>query len=87
MVSGQANGIVGLWDKPPVPTPVPPWFLAFAEALVSTRFSDRGNVELVSRQELEIVAQRLAGISESDYYERVAKTFFVDAAHLPVTPF
>jgi eukaryotic-like serine/threonine-protein kinase len=87
MVSGQANGIVGLWDKPPVPTPVPPWFLAFAEALVSTRLSDRGNVEFVSRQQLEIVARRLAGMNEGDYYDRVAKTFFVEPAYRPITPF
>jgi WD40 repeat protein/serine/threonine protein kinase len=87
MVGGEANGIVRVREVPPAPTPVPPWFLAFAEALAGTRISDRGNVELVARQELEIVAQRLAGVNQGGFYERVAQWFFADSAQRPVSPF
>jgi len=87
MVAGEANGLVRVREVPPVPTPVPPWFLAFAEALAGTRISDRGNVELVARQDLEIVAQRLAGVNDGGFYERVAQWFFADPAQRPVSPF
>jgi hypothetical protein len=86
MVAGEANGIVRVYEVPPVPTPVPPWFLAFAEALAGTRISDRGNVELVAREELKIAA-RVAGVNEGGFYERVARWFFADPAQRPVSPF
>ncbi len=87
MVSGTGGGIVRVWDVPPVPTPVPPWFLALTEAVAGIRLSVRGNVELVSRRELEVVAQRLAGVNEGDFYERLGQWFLADPAQRPGSPF
>ena len=71
----------------PGPTPVPDWFLALAEAVAGTRLSARGNTELVSRRELEDVAQRLAPVSSGDFYERLGRWFLADPARRPMSPY
>ena len=85
---GYVNGIVRVWDTPPAPIPVPPWFLALAEAVAGTRLSTHGNTELVSRRELEVVAQRLpARGSAGDFYERLSQWFLADPSLRPASPF
>ncbi|MEK7717365.1 MAG: hypothetical protein AAB322_06405, partial [Pseudomonadota bacterium] len=82
------NGTVRVWDTPPAPTPVPPWFLALAEAVAGTRLSTHGNTELVPRRELEDVAQRLfARGSEGDFYERLSQWLLADPSQRPASPF
>jgi dipeptidyl aminopeptidase/acylaminoacyl peptidase len=87
VVSGSHRGIVRVWDAPPVPTPVPMWFIALAEAVAGTRLSALGNVELVSRQELDDAARRLAGVTKNDFYERLGRWFLADPMQRPVSPF
>jgi len=87
IVSGAYSGTVCVWDAPPVPTPVPLWFMALAEAVAGTRLSALGNAELVSRGELDEVARRLASVSEGDFYERLGRWFLADPTQRPVSPF
>jgi hypothetical protein len=87
MVGGGGRGAVRVLDIPTVPTPVPPWFLELAEAVAGTRLGARGNVELVSRRELEEVAQRLAQTSGGSFYERLGRWFLADPAQRATSPF
>ncbi len=87
MVGFSANGNARVWDVPNVPVPVPTWFLDLAEAAGRRRLSARGHVKLVGHEELEVVAQRLAGVNEGDFYQRVARWFLADPAERPVSPF
>jgi hypothetical protein len=61
--------------------------MALAEAVAGTRLSALGNVELVSRGELDEVARRLASVSEGDFYERLGRWFLADPTQRPVSPF
>ena len=87
-IAGAAGkGLLRVWDAPPAPTPVPGWFLALTEAVAGMRLSARGNTELVSRRELDDVAQRLARVSEGDFYERLGRWCLADPSQRPVSPF
>jgi WD40 repeat protein len=87
IVSGAyINGIVRVWDTPPAPTPVPPWFLSLAEAVAGTRLSTRGSTELVSRRG-EDVAQRLQPAERGDFYERLSQWFLADPSQRAASPF
>jgi len=87
IVSGAYSGTVRVWDAPPVPTPVPLWFVALTEAVAGTRMSALGNVELVSRRELDEAARRPVSVSEGDFYERLGRWFLADPTQRPVSPF
>jgi WD40 repeat protein/serine/threonine protein kinase len=87
IVSGAYSGIVRVWDAPAAPTPVPPWFLALAEAVSGTRLSARGNTELVSHRELEEAAGQLARVSEGDFYGRLGRWFLADPSQRSLSPF
>ena len=87
LITGALEGAVHLSDEPPAPTPVPVWFLDFAEAVVGTRLTARGNTELVSRQELEDRARQLSRSHANDFYERLARWFLANPAKRPLAPF
>ena len=87
MVTGGASGTIRVWDIPQVPTPVPFWFLDLAESVAGTRFSARGNPELISRGELEEKSQRLSGLHTGDFYERLGQWFLADPLHRSRSPF
>lgn len=84
-----AVDLIGLrvCDVPPVPTPVPSWFLALAEAVAGTRLSARGDPQFVSRRELEAVSRQLAGQGEGEFYGRVSRWFLSDPARRTMSPF
>ena len=87
IVIGGVEGLVRIWDSPKVPTPVPLWFLRFAEAVAGRRRSAGGTAELVPRKELQDLAVELNRRSGNDLYERVARWFLADPSARPVTPF
>jgi hypothetical protein len=76
-----------VWDVPEAPTPVPAWFPAFAEAVAGLRLSERGNVELVPRHEIETIAARLTAENSGGFYERLGRWFLADPAQRAGTPF
>jgi hypothetical protein len=86
-VATGGEGGVHVWEVPPVPTPVPDWFLAFAESIAGTRLSSRGNTELVARRELEELARQLARDDGDDFYHRMAEWFLADPAQRAACPF
>jgi hypothetical protein len=79
--------MVRVWDVPPVPAPVPAWFVEFAEVAAGIRLSERGNVELVPREELEKLSQTLVAKEQGEFYERLARWFLANPAERPVSPF
>jgi hypothetical protein len=72
---------------PEASTPVPAWFAAFAETVAGLRLSERGNVELVPRHELESARDQLATANASDFYARLAQWFLADPSKRPSAPF
>ena len=75
------------WDFPPPPTPVPGWFTEFSEAVAGLRLSERGNVELVARQEIQTISDTLTHENTTDFYERLARWFLANPAERPRSPF
>ena len=87
VVTGSASGIVRIWDAPPAPTPVPTWFLAFAEGLAGMRLTAHHDMAFVSRHEFQEVTERLAQVSQVDFYERLGQWLLADPARQPTSPF
>jgi hypothetical protein len=87
IVTGSDNGIVRIWDVPAVPTPVPGWFVEFAESVAGMRLTSRGNAEWVPRRELEALSQRLARESEGDFYVHLGRWFLANPSHRSASPF
>ena len=87
MIGCALNGNARVLDVPPVPTPVPAWFLDLAEAVGGTRLGTHGDKELVPRQRFAKAVERLAGTATDGFYERVSRWFLADPAIRPVSPF
>jgi len=87
IATGADSGVMRVWDVPAPPIPVPTWFPAFAEAVAGTRLSALGNVELLSREELETARQQLAQMHADDFYARLARWLLADPAQRPARPF
>jgi WD40 repeat protein len=68
VVSGAQSGLVQIWDTPTLPLPVPAWFIGLVEAVAGTRYSEDGNVELVPREELDKLRQRLTPENRQGFY-------------------
>jgi hypothetical protein len=66
---------------------VPTWFPGFVEAVGGIRLSQRGNVELVSRYELEEITEKLAADGADNFYTRLARWFLADPKHRAASPF
>ena len=87
LFGNSINHLAKVWDAPPIPTPVPTWFLDFAEAVGGICLSAHGNKELISRQKFEVAAQQLADAPGDGFYERMSRWFLADPLHRPVSPF
>ena len=81
------GGSARLWDVPVVPTPVPEWFVGFAEVIAGMRLSPRGNVEIVHRAEFDRLGDQFAAKDEQGFYERLARWFLADPEQRPRSPF
>jgi WD40 repeat protein/serine/threonine protein kinase len=86
VVAGSFSSSVIIWNVPRAPTPIPGWFLDFAESVGGESLSARGNLALVSREALEKTAQRLAIIPQADFYERLARWFLAEPSQRGVSP-
>ena len=51
------------------------------------RLSERGNVELVARQEIQSIADTLNNENTTDFYERLARWFLADPNRRANSPF
>lgn len=87
IATGTDNGVARIWNIPVAPTPVPDWFPAFAEGVVGTRVSPRGNVELIFHGELESVSAERGKLGGDVYYARLARWFTAEPTHRPASPF
>ena len=86
-IATGGEGGVRVWETPTVPSPVPDWFLAFAESVAGTRWSARGNIELVPRRELQELAIQIAGDDADSFYHGVAKWFLADPEQRAPSPY
>jgi len=87
VVTASATGVVAVWDTPPIPSPVPTWFLAFAEGIAGMRLNARGNAEFVSRRELEDASGQLDQLKDRGFYELLSRWLLADPAQRPGSPF
>jgi WD40 repeat protein len=86
VVTGSSGSSVVIWRAPRAPTPIPGWFLDFAESVGGESLSARANLALISRQELEKTAQRLALIRNPSFYERLARWFLAEPSKRALSP-
>ena len=87
IVAGSFPSSVRIWDVPPVPLPMPAWFITFAEAVGGESLSAHGNLALVARAELERTVARLAPMQNADFYQRLARWFLAQPSQRSVSPF
>ncbi len=87
IAAGGNAGVVRIWEAPPVPDSVPGWFPAFAESAVGVRLAPRGNLEIVSAQELDLLTYELRRRNGDKFYERIARWFLADPTRRPKHPF
>jgi WD40 repeat protein len=86
VVTGSSGSSVVIWNMPRARAPIPDWFLAFAESVAGESLGARENLALVSRQELEKTAQRLALVTNPNFYERLARWFLAEPSQRGVSP-
>jgi WD40 repeat protein len=87
MAVGGRDSIVRLWHVPDSPTPVPEWFLTFAETVAGIRLGARGQTELIPAAEFDAAVQDLKAKSKDDFYARLARWFLADPAERAANPF
>ena len=76
-----------LWELPMVSVPVPSWFPELAEAMGGLRLGSRGNVELVSRHDLEEFVSKLSTRDPGDFYVRLGRWLLADPGQRERSPF
>ena len=87
IAAGTQEQVTRVWEFPPVPTPVPAWFIQLAEAVAGVRLGTHGNVELVPREEMTAPGEHARKSTATDFYTAVAKWFLADPARRPLDPF
>jgi WD40 repeat protein len=81
MAVGGTDCIVRLWRFPEGPTPIPEWFLTFAETVAGVRLGARGQIEFVPPTQFEAAAHELKSKDKNDFYVRLARWFLADPAN------
>ena len=82
-----ATGNARVWEAPPIPSPVPLWFLEFVEGVAGQRLNAQGSSEYVFRQAFEASNQRLTKSNDNGFYERLGRWFLADPAQRSQSPF
>jgi dipeptidyl aminopeptidase/acylaminoacyl peptidase len=76
-----------IWQVPVVPSRVPDWWPALAEAVAGLAVEAQGTTRLVSESDFDQLRQRLNGRTDDDSFSRVARWFFADRAIRTISPF
>jgi WD40 repeat protein len=84
---GGQKGVLRIWHLPPVPIPVPLWFVSFAEAVARIRLTTHGGLEVVPLSEFEAVFEHVGSQETRGFYEHAASWFLADPAQRPADPF
>ena len=87
IATANEDQVARVWQFPPAPTPVPEWFIAFAEAVAGVRLSAHANVELVPPQVICLLAEQVRHKEARDFYDRVAQWFLADPEQRAFDPF
>lgn len=87
IATGANGGWAKVWEVPQPPTPMPAWFLEFAEAVAGTRLSARGNVELLARDALEAAGQHVQREVADDFYVRLGRWFLAVPTQRSASPY
>ena len=81
------KGALRIWDVVTPPVPVPSWFCDLVEAVGGKRLAASGEAEPVGRDSLQPLRQRFAGIQDSDFYWRWARSFLYERLKEPAPDF
>ena len=87
IAAGGKDGILRVWPIPSSPTPIPEWFLTFAETVAGIRLGARGQVELVPPREFEASVRDHKLRDKSEFYARLARWFLAQPADRERVPF
>ena len=75
IATGTFDQMARVWEVPPIPVPVPAWFIELAEGVAGVRLGAHGNVELIPAENVLEPMQRALGRTTDDFYDRVGKWF------------
>ena len=82
----SGTGLIRVWEFPVVPTPVPAWFPAFAEAIAGTRWNELGHLELLSSEELDAALRNPASAGAVGFYGDLSRWVLADPGRRPGQP-
>ena len=85
VITASHDGTACFWDVLTAPAPVAPWLPELAEALAGRRFSPQRELQPVPPEVLQALKARLAAGTETDFYARWARWFFVERLNESVT--
>ncbi len=87
VVAATFSGSIRVWDTPRISTPVPASFLALSDGIAGMRLSARGDVEIVSRGELDEAAKGTARVEKDGFYESLARWMLADPTLRTTSPY
>lgn len=87
VVTASDDNTARVWHVFPPVSPVPEWFLDWAEAWVNSPFSDRGGVRVVPHEARQKIQESVAARTDSSFYTRIAQWLQADPAIRPPSPF
>ena len=87
IATGTQGQVVRVWEFPPVPVPVPAWFITLAEAVAGVRLDAHGSVELFPPDDGYGAAGHIRHSRSDDFYDRVGRWILADPVRRPLDPF
>ena len=75
IATGTLDQAARVWEVPPIPVPVPAWFIELAEGVAGVRLGTHGRVELIPAENVLEPMQRALGRTTDDFYDRVGRWF------------
>ena len=72
---GTFDQVARVWEVPPIPVPVPAWFIELAEGVAGLRLGTHGSVQLIPAETVIEPMLRARDSQADGFYDRVGKWF------------
>ena len=86
MVTASGDHTARVWEVPPVPVPVPNWFLDWAEARSGRRLAASGAVLPISFVDQREQREHVQSRSDTGFFTRIAQWVQSDPSARPISP-
>ncbi len=75
IATGTFDQVARVWEVPPIPVPVPAWFIELAEGVAGVRLGAHGSVELIPAENVLEPMQRAKASMAEGFYDQVGRWF------------